>query len=123
MKGWKSCLLWEGIPFLLLLFIFGSLSAINWDYERKLVSLDNTALNWTDAHLGPILLAVAIGHALIASCLLLLVRFTRPKSNMGLYMLASLTLITIFLILPSVAIIVLGPAGITMIEQTRNAPR
>ena len=123
MKGWKSYLLWEGLPFLLLLFILGAISALNWDYERKLILLDNDASDWAGIHLGLILLAFALGQAFVASCLLLLVRFTRPKSNTGWYMLISLTLITIFLIFPSLFIVVLGPAAITMKEQMRAEPK
>ncbi len=122
MKGWKSYLLWEGLPFLLPLFVFGLISATNWDYESKLVIPDKSASDWTDVHLGQILLAGAMGQALIASIILFIVRITRPKSSSGWYMLVSLILVAIFLIFPSLFIITLGPAGITMMEQTRVTP-
>ena len=70
MKGWKSYLLWEGIPFLILLFMFGFISVINWDYESKLITLDNSASEWTGVHMGPLLLGIAMIHVCIASVLL-----------------------------------------------------
>jgi hypothetical protein len=60
-RGWKSYFLWEGLPFLLPMFAFGLISALNWPYESKLISLDKNASDWTGAHLGPILLASATG--------------------------------------------------------------
>ncbi len=123
MKGWKSYLLWEGIPFLLLLFIFGFISAANWDYESKLITLDGSGADWSSVHLGPIMLAIALGLALLASFILFIVRLTRPKSYGGWYMFISLTLVAIFLIFPSLVIVLLGPASITMAEQMRAAPR
>ena len=123
MKGWMSYLLWEGIPFLLLLFSFGLISAINWDYEGKLITSDNGTSNWTGVHMGLILLAVAMSQAIMASFILFIVRITRPKSGSGSYMFVSLTIIAIFLIFPSLFIIILGPAAITMMEQTRALPK
>jgi hypothetical protein len=123
MKGWKSYLLWEGLPFLMLLSIFGSISAVNWDYERKFITPDNGAPDWTGVHLGMLMLAIAMGQALYASSLLFVVRITQPRSNSGWYMLVSLTVVSIFLIFPSLFIIILGPAGITMTEQMREVSR
>ena len=123
MQGWKSYLLWEGLPFLLLLSIFGFISAVNWDYESKLITPDNGASDWTGIHLGLLLLAMALGQALVASFILFIVRITRPKSGGGWYMFVSLTVVAIFLIFPSLFIIILGPASITMMEQMRVAPR
>jgi hypothetical protein len=123
MKGWKSYLLWEGIPFLMLLGVAGFISALNWGYESKLITPDNGASDWYNAHLGLILLAIAMGQALVASFILFIVRITRPKSNSGWYMFVSLTVVAIFLIFPSLFIIIFGPAAITMTEQMRPAPR
>ena len=123
MKGWPSYLLWEGLPFLLLLSLFGSISAVNWEYESKLIFLDTGASDWSGVHLGQILLAFAVGLALVASFLLFLVRLTQPKLNVGWYKLASLTLVVIFLIFPSLFIIILGLTSITMMEQMRATPK
>jgi hypothetical protein len=123
MKGWKSYVLWEGLPFLMLLFISGFISTINWDYEKKLITLDNGASNWSSVHLGPILLALAMAQASAASFILFIVRITRPKSNGGWYMFISLTVVALFLIFPSLFITILGPAAITMAEQMRVVPR
>ena len=130
MKGWKTYLLWEGLPFLMLFFVFGLISAINWDYEGKLITpriMDDSASNWTDVHLGLILLAFATVLAFVASFLLFIVRIVtrvaRLNLSKGWFMFASLILISILFIFPGLFIVILGPAAITMIEQTRVAPR
>jgi hypothetical protein len=127
LKGWKSYLLWEGLPFLMTLTVFGLISAVNWGYESKLVTPDHSAADWSHVHLGLILLAIAMGQALAASFLLFIVRvvirLALPNPSSGWFMFVPLTLISIFLIFPSLFIIILGPAGITMIEQTNEAPR
>ena len=122
MNAWKSSLLWASYPLLLLFFVFGLIAAVNWDYESKLIFLDNSASNWNDVHLGPILLTGAMGLAVIASFLLFLVRFFWPKSHITWFMIP-LTIITILLIFPGLFIIILGPSSITMIEQTRSASK
>jgi len=127
MKGWKSYLLWEGLPFLMLLFIFGFISAENWEYESKLITPDTGAPDWTDVHLGLLLLALALGMALIASVLLFVVRIiaariSRPDLSMG-FRFAALIVVTVLLIFPGLFIVILGPAATTMMEQTRVAPR
>jgi hypothetical protein len=123
MKGWKSYLLWEGIPFLLLLFVFGSISAVNWDYESKLITPDNGSSEWTGVHMGLLLLAYAMGLALVASVLLFVVRIiairiANPNISMA-FTFVSLIVITILFIFPGLFIIILGPASITMMEQMR----
>jgi hypothetical protein len=123
MKGWIGYLLWEGIPFLLLLSVFGFISVINWDYESKLISPDNGASDWAGVHLGLILLAMATGFALAASLILFLVRVFQPKPNSGWFMIISLGLVTLFLIFPSLFIVMFGPAAITMMEQERVMPK
>lgn len=127
MKGWKSYLFWEGIPFLLLLLVFGFISSVNWDYESKLITPDNGGIDWTDVHLGVLMMAIAIGQALIASVLLFVVRIigiriTNPNSSMA-FMFISLIAVAVFLIFPSLFITILGPAAITMKDQMREAPR
>lgn len=126
MKGWKSYLLWEGIPFLLLSIVFGFISALNWDYESKLIIPDNGAPDWSGVYMGLILMAMAIamaiGLALFASSILFIVRITRPKSQSGWYMFASLIIVAIFLIFPGLFIIIMGPAAITMRDQMHAAP-
>jgi hypothetical protein len=123
LKGWKSYLLWECLPLLMLLSTFGFISAVNWGYESKLLTPDNGASDWSGVHMGLILLALAMGQVLVASFLLFIVRIVIrhvwPTSSSGWLMFIPLTLISIVLIFPSLFIIILGPAGITMIEQTR----
>jgi hypothetical protein len=127
MKGWKSYLLWEGIPFLLPLFIFILISALNWDYESKLITPDNGATDWTSIHLGLIFIAMAMWLALIASVLLFVVRIigiriASPNLSMA-FMFISLIAIAILFIFPGLFMIILGPATITMKDQMQVAPR
>ena len=123
MKSWMLCLFWEGIPFLLLFFILGSLALLNWDYENKLISLDNGASDWTGAYMGPILLGSALGLATLASLLLFMARLSHPKPGMSWALGIRLGFIAVFLIFPSLSVVVLGPAAITMMEQMRNLPK
>jgi hypothetical protein len=120
LKGWKSYLLWEGLPFLVILSMFGILLAINWDYESKLITPDSGASDPVEAHLGLILLGIAMSQALIASVLLFIVRITRHKSKAGWYMFISLVLVFIFLVFPALFIVILAPAAITMEEQMKT---
>jgi len=96
MKSWVSYLYWEGLSFLLPMFVFGLISVTNWGYESKLITPDDSAPDWTDVHMGMLLLTVAIGQAVFASFILFIVRITRPKSKNGVYMLSSLILVSIF---------------------------
>jgi hypothetical protein len=126
-KGGKSYLLWEGIPFLLPLFVFGFISALNWDYESKLISPDNGSSDWTGVHMGLIFLAMTMVFALIASVLLFLVRviavrIASPNLSMT-FTFVSLIAISILFIFPSLFMVILGPSNITMMEQMRAAPR
>ncbi len=127
MKGWKSYLLWEGIPFLLPLLAFGFISAVNWDYESKLITPDNSASDWTGVHMGPIFLAFTMVFAFIASALLFLVRIiairiAHPNLSMT-FMFVSLVAIAILFIFPGLFMIILGPSSITMMDQMRVAPK
>jgi len=122
MNSWKSSLLWALYPFLLLFLVFGFIAALNWGYESKLIFLNDNATDWAAVHIGPILLAGAMGLALIASFCLFLVRIFWPKSHTS-WFLVPLTIITIFLIFPGLFIIILGPAIITTLEQTRSVSR
>lgn len=122
MKGWKSYLLWEGIPFWMLFLCFGFISLINWTYESKLITLNASMPDWVGSHMGLILLGGALGMVSIASLILFIVRITRPKSRGHWYMFISLTIVAILLIFPSLFIVILGPAGITMMEAMRQAP-
>jgi hypothetical protein len=122
MKPWKSAFLWAAYPFLLLIFVFGVLAAVNWGYESKLLSVDNSALDSVHAHLGPLMLVGAMALALIASCLLFLVRFFWPISHITWFM-VPLVSITILLIFPGLFIVILGPAAITMIQQMRSVSK
>ena len=123
MKGWRSYVLWEGLPFLILLFLFGSISVLNWAYESKLVTPDAQAASWVDIHLGALLLAVAVGQASFAAFILYIVRLTLPKFRGSWYMFISLTVVSIFLIFPAAFIVILGPAAITMKQQMRAESR
>jgi hypothetical protein len=123
MKGWKSYVLWEGLPFLIIFFLFGSISALNWAYESKLVTPDVQASRWVDVHLGTLLLTVAVGQASFAAFILFIVRLTLPKSRGAWYMFISLTMVSVFLIFPAAFIVILGPAAITMKQQMRTESR
>ena len=127
MKGWKSYLLWEGLPFLMLLSLFGFISAVNWGYESKLFAPDNSASDPTSVHLGLILLAIAMIEGLFASVFLfvvrIIIRVAYPALSSGWFMFVPLVLISIFFIFPSLFIVILGPAAITMKEQMSQAPK
>ena len=111
----------------MLFSMLGFLSVVNWDYESKLFTPDNNALDPTGVHLGLILFAGAIGEALFASVLLfvvrVIIRFTHPTLSTGWSMFVPLVLISIFFIFPSLFVVILGPAAITMMEQTREATK
>jgi len=112
-----SYFLWEGLPFLLPLLAFGLIGIINWDYECKLILPDDAAGSWTDSHLGLLLLAVAAVQALAGSLILFLVRVFWSSPFADWFSVLVLVLVTIFLIFPSLFIVILGPASITMKEQ------
>ena len=120
MKGWIGYLLWEGLPFLLPLLAFGLIGVINWDYERKLILPDDGATGWTDIHLGLLLLAVAGVQALAGSLILFLVRVFWSRPFADWFSILVLVLVAIFLIFPSLFIVILGPASVTMKEQMRS---
>jgi hypothetical protein len=87
MKGWRSYILWEGLPFLILLFVFGFISTVNWEYESKPFTLNRSTSDSTSVHLGLILLAFAMGEAIVASFLLfvvrIVIRMVWPNSSSG----------------------------------------
>jgi len=114
---WKRSLFWEGLPFLMLLGVFGALAAINWDYERKLLVPDPSADNWSSVHLGQIMLAIALAQALVGSVILLIVRLLNPNVLSKTWLLVPLTLVFIFLVLPGLFVVIFGPAAITMVKQ------
>lgn len=120
MKGWRSYLLWEGIPFWMLFLCFGFLSSVNCSFESKLLILNTNMPDWVGSHLGPILLATALGLVIAASVILFVVRITRPKTKGDWYMFAALTLVAIFLIFPSLFITMFGPAGISVTESRQQ---
>jgi hypothetical protein len=123
MKGWKRSLVWEGLPLIMLVGVFGFIAAINWDYEAKLLTADPTGSKWTEIYLGPILLGIAVVLTLLASAILLTVRLVAPQVTSSAWLLAPLTIVAILFIFPSLFIVILGPASITMIEQMRASPR
>jgi hypothetical protein len=122
MKGWKSYLLWEGLPFLMLFGLFGLVSAVNWDYERKLITPFAGSPDWIEVYMGPIMLAAALVEASVASVILFIVRISRPKKSGPWSMFVSLTITAIFLIFPSLFIVILGPAMISIVESMQQVP-
>jgi uncharacterized membrane protein YdfJ with MMPL/SSD domain len=120
-KGWKSYLLWEGIPLLMPLCAFILIFAVNRDYEIKLISPNRGVTDWSGIYMGPILLATASGFAIAGGLLLFAVRLSQSKPNTDLLMMIPLTFVTVFLTFPSLFIIIMGPAMITMMEQMRSA--
>jgi hypothetical protein len=122
MKGWKSYVLWEGLPFLILIFLFALISTFNWGYESQLV-FPVRGPGWVEIHLGLIMLSIAALQATLAAVILFVVRLTRPKSGGQWYMFIALTLVAIFLIFPAAFIVVLGPAAITMKQQMNTDSR
>jgi hypothetical protein len=103
--------------------VFGLIGAVNWGYESKLLTPDPSGPGWNEVHLGQILLAIAAAQAGIGSAILLAIRLLVPNVTSAPWMLIPLTLVAIFLIFPSLFLVVLGPAAVTMVEQTRAAPR
>jgi hypothetical protein len=88
----------------------------------KLFSLDNGASDWSGIHLGPIMLAYAMGMSSIASLFLFLIRFFWPNSLQNWFFLP-VTFITLLLVFPSLFIVLLGPAEIQMKEYFRSEPK
>lgn len=117
----KPHLLWAAYPLGIPALIFGFIAAVNWGYESKLLALRTDVSGWTEQYVGPILLVIAIIMALIGSLILLAMGAFWPKSRTG-WFLVPVTVVTILLVFPSLFIIILGPAGITMIEQTNSSP-
>jgi len=93
-KGWRGYLFWEGFPFLMLFGLFGLISITNWGYESKLFHLLRDGSTWMAIYAGPLMLACAIGMAFTAS----------------------------ILVLPSMFIIILGPAMISIMESMAQVP-
>jgi hypothetical protein len=125
----RGMLTWEAVPSLVSLFSFVLIGCINWDYEHKLlVSLTSARLSFSEANLGPILLLSALGMALIAGALLYVLRVLAsrlfgPRRAWGYWIptVAVILLVTVFTV-ASNAIVILGPAAITMSEQMRTVP-
>jgi hypothetical protein len=103
--------------------VFGFIGAINWAYESKLLTPRQGVTEWSEVYLGPIMLACAVGETLFGCLVLLVVRLIWPKVTRGPWMLLPVMLVAILFIFPSLFIVVLGPAAITMVEQMRAAPR
>jgi hypothetical protein len=122
-SGWLSRLLWEGLPFLMPMGLFALLAVINWDYESKLLFLNKSGSDWGAIDMGPLLLAGSLGISLFGSVILLVVRLAGgiPKSAGARF--SMLTLVAVFCIFPSLFIVLLGPAGISIVESTQQVPR
>jgi hypothetical protein len=123
MKGWKQSLLWEGLPLSQLVFVFTVISIINWEYQRKFFEPVEGAPDWMSVHFGWVLLALALGMAGLASVILLVIRVLSPGIISSSMMLIPLTLVQILLVFPSLFLVVLGPAYITMSEQIHSAQK
>lgn len=124
---WKSYLFWEALPVLILLFIVIFLGAINWDYEKKML-IPRASTDFVQAYLGPILLGIAAVSALFAGGLIFVVRLctpdlARPDRRAILFLgTGPLWLLIAFIVLSMEALVVLGPAAITMQEQMSQMP-
>jgi hypothetical protein len=122
LKDWRRSLLWAAFPPLLLLAVGGMLAVINWAYESKLCTVRTDSHDWVQNDLGLLLLATALAFATFASAILFVVRILGPDSKPEWYMFTPLLIVTILLIFPALFIVVLGPAGITIMQSMRPAP-
>ena len=117
MKRWKDRLPPECVPFLLLIVVFSLLSFLNWNYEQKIIFPDH---NPEVGYAGLKILGSAFGVALAAGAFINY--FKRSESN-NLFMSFLGGFIVICLFLAMVALIVMGPAAVTMMEQAAHMPR
>ena len=121
MASRKYFFLWAVYPIAIFLLTVAFLAAINWGYESKLFTARADATEWNERFMGPILFAIGFGRALTGSAILFILGCFWPKSKPSWFIIP-VTLVTILLVLPSLFIAYLGPAGMTMIEQTNSAP-
>jgi hypothetical protein len=126
-QSWKSYITWEAVPVLQLLFLFVLIASINWPYESKLLRL-RTSADPADAYLGPILLVCAFGSSLINGLLLFLMRqlLRRIYGSKGTWYSWSAAVILglgiCLITVESAAIVLLGPAAMTMRDQMKSVP-
>ncbi len=113
---------WAGYPLAISLLVFGLIATVNWGYESKFFDTRSDATDWTSQHTGLMMLIMAIVMASIASLILLVAAVFWPKSRTG-WFLVPVTIVTILFVLPSLFLIILGPAAITMIEQTNSVSK
>ena len=122
MKRWISYLLWEAMPLLLLLLSFGFISAINWNYEQRLI-FPRDVPDKVDAYMGPFLFLLAVGMALMASGILWLTRIfwpvTEQRNRQLIVWLVTVPncLFVLLLLAMLLSIVWLGPTALVMVEQ------
>ncbi len=102
--------------------LFAVVAAINWDYESKLLFLNKSSTDWVVVHIGPLMLGSCLGFSLFGSVVLLVVRLAGgiPKSDWARFIIV--TLVALFCIFPSMFIVLLGPAQISVMESMQQVP-
>jgi hypothetical protein len=115
MKPSKSYLLWECIPLWSGVLLFAGMSAVNWDYARKLVTLTNGS--WV----GPVLLGVSIFVLCAAAFPLLVCRRMWESTSEGVGFKRTASLATMglafFKTVIGWAIMLAGPSIVAMIQS------
>jgi len=118
----KPQLLWAAYPLAICVVVFGLIATVNWGYESKFFDIRSNVTDWAGQHTGLIMLTMAIVMASVASLILLVAALFWPKSRTGWFM-VPVTIATVLFVFPSLFVIILGPAAITMIEQTNSASK
>ena len=117
----RSRYYWEGLPLLMVFLVHASIAISNWPYERRMFTTDPAVPGWIVAHLGLILTATSIGLALFAGYLLDQLRISESRPPYKSWStLLGVSFILMFLVFPSLFIVVLGPAAVQMLDTAQT---
>lgn len=111
----------DAVPLMIVTTLFVFVAVINWDYQRKFFEPfdDHGHLNY---YLGPVLLGIGYGFALVSCVFYYLMRGAFPRrtaaGNEGSWVQTILAgLVSMVCLLMSLGLILLGPAALTMLTQ------
>jgi hypothetical protein len=116
MRSWRTALL-VGLPVILLVGWTVFISLFNWEYEAKFFS-PALIQGQSDFRLGPELFVIGTGSGIVSSFFIFLAfRHAVGISRLKWIYVAGAVLVAVALFVMASAIMVLGPAAITMKEQ------
>jgi len=105
---------WSSLPLIFLAAWFILVAVLNWDYQVKFFEPVLIG-GHSDPWLGPILLATAIGFGIV-SCAFVFLALRQKVAKKWVWFSLSI-LVSTLLFLMALALLLLGPAAITMKEQ------